>query len=270
MQQKGWLCCKSSCHGCPALHRRARPLAPRDNHSLAEGLFIFHVSVGGAGRALVASLVCAAWHDVVTYLRSWWRCVAPPLPTTRLHADAYLLFPMQAGGCGCSTHVCCVFALAVVLSRGCVWSFTRVPPVMLGVLRIPQYHFACSRRWWSRCTCGGMHGRAYLSLPVASYVSGREGGGRAHLGYASWSPFRFAGAVAVRISCSLRNVAWHVRYLDPTRRVCMLCMFSFCLCVFMCVVLPLGGVWPPSCVLLSFVGLMFPHCAPSTSSMGSG
>ena len=40
-QQKGWLCCKSSCHGCPALHRRAGPLAPRDNHSLAEGHFFF-------------------------------------------------------------------------------------------------------------------------------------------------------------------------------------------------------------------------------------
>ena len=112
VQQKGWLCCKSSCHGCPALHRRAGPLAPCDNHSLAEGHLFFLVLVGGAGRALVASHVCAAWHDMVTYLRSWWRCVAPPLPTTRLHAAAYLLFPMQAGGCGCGTHVCCVFALA--------------------------------------------------------------------------------------------------------------------------------------------------------------
>ena len=27
------------------------------------------VSVGGAGLAFVASLVCAAWHDMVTYLR---------------------------------------------------------------------------------------------------------------------------------------------------------------------------------------------------------
>ena len=34
-----------------------------------------------------------AWHDMVTYLRSWWRCVAPPLPTIRLHAAAYLLSP---------------------------------------------------------------------------------------------------------------------------------------------------------------------------------
>ena len=29
--------CKSSCHSCPALHHRTGPLAPRDNHSLAEG-----------------------------------------------------------------------------------------------------------------------------------------------------------------------------------------------------------------------------------------
>ena len=33
--------CKSSCHSCPALHRRTGPLAPRDNHSLAEGHWLF-------------------------------------------------------------------------------------------------------------------------------------------------------------------------------------------------------------------------------------
>ena len=33
--------CKSSCHSCPALHRRTGPLAPRDNHSLAEGHWFF-------------------------------------------------------------------------------------------------------------------------------------------------------------------------------------------------------------------------------------
>ena len=26
--KKGWLCCKSSCHGCPTLHRRAGPVSP--------------------------------------------------------------------------------------------------------------------------------------------------------------------------------------------------------------------------------------------------
>ena len=29
--------CESICHSCPALHRRRGPLAPRDNHTLAEG-----------------------------------------------------------------------------------------------------------------------------------------------------------------------------------------------------------------------------------------
>ena len=135
----------------------------------------------------------AAWHDMVTYLRSWWRCVAP-----------------------CLLFVC--------------------------------------MRWHTFCP---------VSLPFASYVCGRAGGGWARLGYASWSPFAFGGAVAVLISCSLRSVAWHVTYLDPTSRVCMLCMFSFCLCAFMCVVLHLGGVWPPSCVLLSFVRYLFPCRAPS-------
>ena len=35
--KKGWLCCKISCHSCPVSHRRAGPVAPRDNHSLAKG-----------------------------------------------------------------------------------------------------------------------------------------------------------------------------------------------------------------------------------------
>ena len=29
--------CETSCHSCPALHRRTGPVAPRDNRSLAEG-----------------------------------------------------------------------------------------------------------------------------------------------------------------------------------------------------------------------------------------
>ena len=33
--------CKSSCHSCPALHRRTGPLAPRDNHPLAKGHWFF-------------------------------------------------------------------------------------------------------------------------------------------------------------------------------------------------------------------------------------
>ena len=66
--RKGGCAVRESCHSCPALHRRAGLLAPRDNHSVAKGHLSFLVSVGGAGRALVASLVCAAWHDMVTYL----------------------------------------------------------------------------------------------------------------------------------------------------------------------------------------------------------
>ena len=110
--------------------------------------------------------------------------------------------------------------------------------------------------WLPPClliVCMRRHTFCPLSLPFACYVSGRAGGGWARLGYASWSPFAFVGVVAVLIPCSLRSVAWHVTYLDPTSHVCMLCMFSLCLCAFMCVVLHLGGVWPPSCVLLSFV-----------------
>ena len=127
--------------------------APRVNHSLAEGHFFFSPSplVARAGRL-------AAWHDMVTYLCSWWRCVA------------------------------CLL-------------------------------FDCMRR----------HTFCPLSLPFASYVSGRAGGGWARLGYASWSPFTFVGVVAVLVSCSLRSVAWHATYLDPTSH---LCMFFFCLCVF--------------------------------------
>ena len=116
----------------------------------------------------------------------------------------------------------------------------------------PCLLFVCMRR----------HTFCPLSLPFASYVSGPAGGGRVRLGYASWSTFAFVGVVAVLISCSLRSVAWHVTYLDPTSHVCMLCMFSFCLCAFMCVVLHLGRVWPPSCVLLSFVGFFFPPWCP--------
>ena len=121
------------------------------------------------------------------------------------------------------------------------------------------------RSWW-RCVacllfvCMRRHTFCPLSLPFASYISGRAGGRWARLGYASWSPFTFVGVVAVLVSCSLRSVAWQATYLDPTSHVCM---FSFCLCVFfLCVVLHLGGTWPPSRVLLSFVGFLFPLVCP--------
>ena len=45
--------CKSGCHGCPALHRRTGPLAPHDNHALAEGHRF--------GPALASYLLLCCW-----------------------------------------------------------------------------------------------------------------------------------------------------------------------------------------------------------------
>ena len=69
----------------------------------------------------------AAWHDMVTYLRSWWWCVAHPLPTIRLYAAAYLLSPfapfrlLRKGACGCGVGT---YRLRLVVTvcfcwRGC-------------------------------------------------------------------------------------------------------------------------------------------------------
>ena len=125
----------------------------------------------------------ATWHDIVTYLRSWWRCVA------------------------------CLLLV-----------------------------------------CIGRHTFCPLSLPFASYISGRASGRWARLGYASWSPFTFVGVVAVLVSCPLRSVAWHATYLDPTSHVCVC---SFCFFVFffpffffLFVVLYLGGFFVPPCLSL--------------------
>ena len=158
----------------------------------------FSPFAGVWGSAWLSAVHLHALH--VTYLRSWWWCVAPSLPTTHLRVAAYLSLPMQAGGCGyvfpasprlawlllcvsrgAACMICVFLQLRVVLSRGCVWFPSRVLLVILGVLRIPPYHYACSRRWWSCCASGSMHGRAYHSLPFAPYVSGRAGGG-GHVG----------------------------------------------------------------------------------------
>ena len=110
--------------------------------------------------------------------------------------------------------------------------------------------------------CMRRHTFCPLSLPFASYVSGRASGGWARLGYASWSPFAFVGVVAVLISCSLRSLAWHVTYLDPTSHVCMLCMFSFCLCV-LCVLCFTSVV----CGLLhAFFSPLLVFCSPVVPS----
>ena len=110
----------------------------------------------------------ATWHDMVTYLRSWWRCVA------------------------------CLL-------------------------------FVCMRR----------HTFCPLSLPFASYISGRAGGRWARLGYASWSPFSFVGVVAVLVSCPLRSVAWQHTWDPLVTCVCLVFFFFF----FFCVVLYLGGLF---------------------------
>ena len=116
------------------------------------------------------------------------------------------------------------------------------------------------RSWW-RCVacllfvCMRRHTFCPLSLPFASYVSRRAGGGWARL-----------GVVAVLVSCSLRSVAWHVTYLDPTSHVCTLCMFFFvCVLFFVCCASPRWCVasftrssllcWffvPPSCPFIPF------------------
>ena len=119
--KKGGCAVRGSCHGCPAMHRRAGPLAPCDNHSLAEGhLFVF-VSVGGAGRALVASLVCAAWHNMVTYL-----FLAPcSFPSLSFRVMGVLLPLCSLRGCNIlisptSLHVLCVAAaLCALCKRAC-------------------------------------------------------------------------------------------------------------------------------------------------------
>ena len=50
--------CKSSCHSCPALHRRTGPLAPRDSHSLAEGHWFFFTDYCLLSTALTLSVPC--------------------------------------------------------------------------------------------------------------------------------------------------------------------------------------------------------------------
>ena len=50
--------CKSSCHICPALHRRTGPLAARDNHSLAQGHW-FYTDHCLLSTALTLSVPCS-------------------------------------------------------------------------------------------------------------------------------------------------------------------------------------------------------------------
>ena len=50
--------CASSCHSCPALHCRTGPLAPRDNHTLAEGHW-FYSDHCYKSTALTLSVPCS-------------------------------------------------------------------------------------------------------------------------------------------------------------------------------------------------------------------
>ena len=59
--------CKSSCHSCPALHRRTGPLAPRDNHSLAEGHWFF-TDYCLLSTALTLSVPCKPGLEKTAYI----------------------------------------------------------------------------------------------------------------------------------------------------------------------------------------------------------
>ena len=83
--KKGRLVCRSTCHGCPALHRRTGPLAPHDNHSLAKGHH-FCPNLTSNHRGVLVLCVRGKLAGVVS---CWWwcgRCVislvrcAPQLP----------------------------------------------------------------------------------------------------------------------------------------------------------------------------------------------
>ena len=85
--------CKSSCHSCPALHRRTGPLAPRDNHSLAEGhLFLQSTALPMVSSASVRCVVCTV-------------CWAPWLQFTGVRALCAVLYVRRPGPPGSCTPV---------------------------------------------------------------------------------------------------------------------------------------------------------------------
>ena len=94
--------CKSSCHSCPALHCRAGPLAPRDNHFLAEGHWFL--------QSTALPMVSSASERCVVCTVSW----APWLRFTGVHALCAVLYVRRPGPPGsclpvrvlavCSTH----------------------------------------------------------------------------------------------------------------------------------------------------------------------
>ena len=156
-------------------------------------------------------------------------------------------------------YAICVYALRVPLP-GYLCVLTHATP------RLATWHHMVTylRSWW-RCVacllfvCMRRHTFCPLSLPFASYISGRAGGRWARLGYASWSPFTFVGVVAVLVSCPLRSVAWHATYLDPTSHVCM---FGFCSFFFFFFVLCFTSV-----VFLFLLACPFIPCRSSVAVM---
>ena len=69
--------CESSCHSCPALHRRTIPLTPRDNHTLAEAHWFcsdrcfqstaLTLAVPGSHMPMVTSLSKVAAYQVCSH-----------------------------------------------------------------------------------------------------------------------------------------------------------------------------------------------------------
>ena len=70
--------CESSCHSCLALHRRTGPLAPRDNHTLAEGHW-FYSAHCFKSTALTLSVPCSPMPMVssVTQVATYQVCGHP-------------------------------------------------------------------------------------------------------------------------------------------------------------------------------------------------
>ena len=88
-------------------------------------------------------------------------------------------------------YAICVYAPRVPLP-GYLCVLTNATP------RLATWHDMVTylRSWW-RCVAMRRHTFCPLSLPLASYISGRAGGRWARLGYASWSPFTFVGVLFV-------------------------------------------------------------------------
>ena len=109
--------CKSSCHSCPALHRRTGPVAPRDNHSLAEGHWIFSVYCLAYGFLCLGALCCV--YGVLGPLAPVHRCA----------------------------RVACGVVCAASWASWLLFTGARARPVLLACFLSPPLILACS------CAC---------------------------------------------------------------------------------------------------------------------